>query len=159
MTLLKVKNNIWKEFAKETGGSFVKGYSWHSDRTEIEHNKWLIVFDNYTIWSGKLSTKVTRIIAPIISADNFQFEIYRADFTRKIEKLFGAQDVEIGYPEFDKAFIIKSNNEFKTKSLLRNKKIRDSIALQKDVNILISDQKGIWEEKLPDNNFELNGKG
>lgn len=43
----------------------------------------------------------------------------------------------------------------KIKSFLRNKNIRDSIALQKEVNILMSDQKGIWEEKLPKNHFEL----
>lgn len=154
-TDLGEKTNIWKEFARETGGRFVKGYSWNSDQTEVDYKDWLIIFDNYKLWSGKYSTQMTRIIAPLVSQDNFRFEIYRAGLVRKIEKLFGAQDVEIGYPEFDKAFIIKANNELKIKTFLRNKKIRDSITLQKEVNMLMSDQKGIWEEKLPENNFEL----
>ena len=147
--------NIWQEFAKETNGTFKIGYSWISDSTTIEYKSWEIIFDNYTLWSGKYSAEMTRVIAPINLTDNFQFEIYREGFVRKIEKLFGAQDVEIGYSEFDKAFTIKSNNEFKIKTFLRNKEIRNAIQTHKDVNILISDQKGIWEEKLPKNAFEL----
>lgn len=147
--------NIWQEFAKETNGNFKEGYSWQSDSNEIEYKNWIITFDNYTLWSGKYSTEMTRVVVPITLKDNFKFEIYREGFIRKIEKLFGAQDVEIGYPDFDKAFTIKSNNEFKIKTLLRNKELRDLITSIKDVNIQISTQKGIWERELPANEFEL----
>lgn len=147
--------NIWQEFAKETNGNFKEGYSWQSDSNEIEYKNWKITFDNYTLWSGKYSTEMTRVVVPITLKDNFKFEIYREGFIRKIEKLFGAQDVEIGYPDFDKAFTTKSNNEFKIKTLLRNKELRDLITSIKDVNIQISTQKGIWEQELPANEFEL----
>ncbi|OMQ08751.1 hypothetical protein [[Flexibacter] sp. ATCC 35103] len=149
------KINIWQEFAKETNGTFNEGYSWRSDSNEIEYKNWKITFDNYTLWSGKYSTQLTRVIVPITLKDNLKFEIYREGFTRKIEKLFGAQDIEIGYPEFDKAYIIKSNNEFKIKKILRNKELRDLIESQKEVNIQILNQKGIWEKQLPVNEFEL----
>ena len=152
---MKNQINIWQEFSKETGGTFKEGYSWRSDSTEIEYKKWKITFDNFTVWSGKYSSETTRIIVPLNISNNFRFEIYREGFIRKIEKIFGAQDVEIGYPEFDKAFTIKSNNEFKIKTLLRNKEIRNLIESQKEVNLVISDKKGIWEEKLPENEFEL----
>lgn len=98
---------------------------------------------------------MTRVIAPITLKDNFKFEIYREGFVRKIEKLFGAQDIEIGYPDFDKAFTIKSNNESKIKTLLRNKEIRNLISSQTEVNIQISNYQGIWEKELPENEFEL----
>lgn len=98
---------------------------------------------------------MTRAAIPISLKESFKFEIYREGFVRKIEKLFGAQDIKIGYPEFDKAFTIKSNNEFKIKTILRNKKIRNLINSQKEVNIQISNQKGIWEEELPENESEL----
>jgi hypothetical protein len=151
----KNKINIWQEFAKETGGTFKEGYSWISDSTEVNYKNWIIIFDNFTAWSGKYSTETTRIIVPITLIDNFRFEIYHEGFIRKIEKLFGAQDIKIGYPDFDKAFIIKSNNEFKIKTLLRNKEIRNFIESLKEVNLEISDQKGIWGEKLPKNEYEL----
>lgn len=149
------KINIWQEFAKEINGTFKEGYSWRSDSNEIEYKNWKITFDNYTLWSGKYSTQLTRVIVPITLKDNLKFEIYREGFTRKIEKLFGAQDIEIGYPEFDKTYTIKSNNEFKIKTLLRNKELRNLIKFQKDVNIQITNQKGIWEKELPVNEFEL----
>lgn len=147
--------NVWKKFAENTNGTFKEGYSWHSDSVEIEYKNWKIIFDNFTLWSGKYSTETTRVIVPINLKGDFKFEIYNEGFVRKIEKFFGAQDIQIGFTDFDKAFIIKSNNEFKIKTLLRNKEIRNLIASQKDVNFLISDKKGIWEEKLPQNEFEL----
>ncbi len=147
--------NFWQQFAKETGGAFKEGYSWHSDSVSIEYKNWKIVFDNYTLWSGKYSSEMTRVIVPIYLTDNFKFEIYRESFVRKIENLFGAQDIKIDYPDFDKSFTIKSNNEFKIKTLLRNKEIRNLIISQKDVNIQISSYKGVWEGELPKNEFEL----
>jgi hypothetical protein len=149
------KSNIWKEFAKESNGKYIEGFSWQSAKTEIEYNDLKIIFDNYTLWSGKYSKEMTRIIAPFKSTDNFRFEIYRSGLIRNIEKLFGGQDVKIGHEDFDKEFIIKTNNEHKIKDLLQNQKIRNLIEIQKNVNIEISDQKGIWEEKLPEMEFEL----
>ncbi|MEZ0181772.1 hypothetical protein AB9T89_05965 [Flavobacterium oncorhynchi] len=147
--------NIWQEFAKETNGLFKEGCSWRSDSVEIKNKHWKIVFDNYTLWSGKYGAVMTRFFVPITLQDNFKFEVYNEGFIRKVEKLFGAQDIEIGYPDFDKAFTIKSNNEAKTRTLLRNKEIRNLISSQKEVNIQICDQRGIWEEKLSENEFEL----
>jgi len=154
--MAKNKINIWEEFANVTGGKFVERQeSWLSDKAEIDYKGWKIIFDNYTIWSNEYRKEMTRIISPIISKDNFRFEIYRNGFIRSIEKIFGAQDIEIGRPEFDKAFIIKANNEFKIKSLLQNQKIRTLIETQKEVNLEISNQKGVWENKLPEKEFEL----
>ncbi|RZJ48059.1 MAG: DUF3137 domain-containing protein, partial [Flavobacterium sp.] len=147
--------NIWKKLAEETGGTFTEDYSWISDSTTIEYKNWKIIFDNYTLWSGKYSTKMTRVVAPVLLTDNFKFEIYNEGVVRKIEKFFGAQDIEIGYSDFDKAFTIKSNNEFKLKTLLQNKEIRNLIESQKSTNIQISNKKGIWEDELPKGEFEL----
>jgi len=149
------KINIWQEFAKETNGIFTEGYSWNSDSTTIEYKQWKIIFDNYTLWSGKYSTEMTRIVVPIVLSDNFKFEIYNEGFIRKIEKFFGGQDIETGNSDFDKAFTIKSNNEFKIKTLLRNKELRDLIRSQKIINIQVCNNKGIWEEELPKGEFEL----
>lgn len=98
---------------------------------------------------------MTRIIVPITLRDHFKFEIYNETVIRKIENFFRAQDINTGYPEFDKAFTIKSNNEFKAKNLLQNKLTRKIISSQKDINIQISEQKGIWGKPLPQNEFEL----
>lgn len=150
------KDAIWKNFATVTGGRFVKREeAWLSDRTEIEYNGWSIFFDYYDITSGKFSRRMTRVITPITAVDDFRFELYRNGFVRKIAKIFGAQDVEIGREEFDRSFIIKANNDFKIKTLLQNQKTRGLIEAQKDISLVISDQKGIWEGNLPKEELEL----
>ena len=84
---MKNQINFWQEFAKQTDGTFKEGYSWRSDSNTIDYKNWKIIFDNYTLWSGKYSTQMTRVVAPITLTDNFKFEIYREGFIRKIEKL------------------------------------------------------------------------
>ena len=151
----KEKINVWKEFAKIIDGVFIEGISWHSDRTEVQYQNWKVVFENYTLWSGKYSTETTRIFVSFISLDDFRFEIYRNGFVRKIEKLFGAQNIKIGREEFDRAFIIKANNEFKIKKLLQNQKVRSCLENLKELNIQVCDQYGIWENKLPERELQL----
>ena len=57
--------------------------------------------------------------------------------------------------EFDRKFIIKANDEVKVKSFLKDDSLKQQITAFKDINFQISDQKGIWGEKLPDGEFEL----
>lgn len=151
----KKKANFWQQFALQTNGTFKEGYSWNSDFVEIDYKNWKITFDNFTLRAERYRAKMTRITVPIDLKVDFKFEIYKEGFIQKIGKLLGVQDIEIGFPDFDKAFIIKSNNEFKAKTLLRNQEIRNLIVSQKETNILISNHKGIWEKKLPKNEFEL----
>src|SRR5690348_2764400 len=100
--------NFWKHFSAEMGGIFTEGQYWHSDKVELLYKDWTIGFDNYTYYTtsgGNSYTQVyTRVIVPIISSDNFIFEIYRRNFFSSVAKIFGEQDVEIGIPGFDKAF-------------------------------------------------------
>lgn len=153
---MTINKNIWIEFAKEINGKFIKREEgWLSDKTEVEFKDWKIYFDNYIITSGKFSRKMTRITAQINSNDGFRFKIYRSGIISKIETLFGGQDVLINRADFDDAFVIKANNDFKVKTLLQSQSIRNMIIAQKDFNLEISDEKGIWEGKLPEGELEL----
>ena len=49
--------------------------------------------------------------APYVNPDGFRFTIYRQGVFSDIGKWLGMQDVTVGCPEFDEAFIIKGNNE------------------------------------------------
>ena len=81
------KSDIWKTFAEEVNGKFIKGVGWHSDRTEITHDEFKIIFDNYTIWSVDYSHIMTRVISPIIIKDGFRFQIYRKTFVASLKKI------------------------------------------------------------------------
>lgn len=153
------KESIWKSFTAQVNGKYVERSYWHSDKTEVIYKNWIIVFDNYTEYRTVSSTTIqqtyTRVICAYTTVDNFRFEISRTNFLNSIGKLFGSQDIKIGDTKFDKDFIIKTNDPTQVKALLSNNEIRRRIEEQLEINLEISNQKGIWEDKLPDNEFEL----
>ena len=55
----------------------------------------------------------TRFSAPVQLATDFAFTIHPEGFLADFAKLFGLQDEVIGYPEFDKKVIIKTNEQRK----------------------------------------------
>ena len=147
--------NTWKKFSKEVKGTFIKEFSWHSAKTEVIYKGVPIIFDNYNLWSGKFSKKMTRIVLPYYSIQNFILDIHENSLVDKIQKIFGSQDLQIGRTDFDKRFIIKSNDEHKATTILQNQKIRNLIESDKNVRVLISKNEGIWNEELPINQYEL----
>lgn len=159
INLFGSKENIWKSFSEQTGGTFFEGQYGMLDGTIISYKNWKIVFDYYDLYSGKFNERFTRIFVSIVSLDNFRFEIYNNGIIRSLEKIFGAQDIEIGIKEFDKKFILKANNGFKLKKLLINPQIRQLLEIQNEVNFEISNYKGIWEKETQDLELSFFVKG
>ncbi|MGV3656557.1 MAG: hypothetical protein ACO1NX_01335, partial [Chitinophagaceae bacterium] len=59
----------------------------------------------------------TRFSAPVAATNDFAFTIHPEGFLSDFAKLFGLQDEVVGYPEFDKKVIIKTNNAEKVKQV------------------------------------------
>ena len=65
------------------------------------------------------------------------------------------QDIEVGEPEFDEAFIIKGNDESRVVSLFSNSKIRQLIQAQPKIRLEVKDSEGWFGPKFPENVDEL----
>ncbi|MGV3460116.1 MAG: hypothetical protein ACO1N9_06645 [Flavobacterium sp.] len=89
------------------------------------------------------------------SHDDFRFEVYETNLLNKIGKLFGMQDIKTGIPDFDKKFIIKSNNEIKIKELLNDSVVRNVIGNIKGITVEITNQDGVDGGILPKNKLAL----
>lgn len=152
-------SNFWNSFAEQVGGSFTEGQYDRSDKVEIEYKGWTIVFDNHTLKTivdlHSYEQTYTRVTALIESIDDFRFEIHPQNILNSITKIFGAQDIVIGDAAFDKKFFLKSNSEMTLKSLLLNEKLKTAIENITHFNLQISNQRGIWEDKLSDGQLEL----
>lgn len=157
--MLNNKNTVWKTFAALINGNYVEHYYWHSDKTEVEYRGLRITFDNYTAYASAGSTTMqqtyTRVIVPYLTATDFTFELVRKNVFSTITTFLGAQDVEVGDAEFDRAFVIKANDPIFVKKLIGSWEVRKAITEQPKINLLISDRKGIWEENLPEGLREL----
>jgi hypothetical protein len=152
------KDEIWQQFAAATGGSFTQGgFLSGSSKVEASHGQWTVVLDTYTVSTGKSSITYTRIRAPYVNPDGFYFKIYRRGIFSNLGKMLGMQDVTIDDPSFDDAFIIQGNDEAKLRRLFANKKIRDLIDRQPDIQFSVRDDEvNFWEgRKLPANVDEL----
>lgn len=74
--------------------------------------------------SGYATTSFT---APVPVPDNFKLAIHKEGFLDSAGKLFGMQDVVLGYPDFDKRFIVKTNDEAKVKTLFSDEEVRATL--------------------------------
>jgi hypothetical protein len=149
------KEEILKKLSDETGADFVKGGYWKGDKVQLHVKNWTITLDIYTVSDGHSSHVYTRVRAPYRNKDGFRFMICRRNFLTDIQKFFGIQDVEIGEPEFDKDFIIQSNDEIKIKRLLANNTIREQIVQQPRVRFEVRDDEGWRGVKFPEDVDEL----
>lgn len=85
-------------------------------------------------------------------------EVFREELLSKVSKVFGAEDIQIGHEEIDKAFIIRANSELDAQRLFASPDVRDSfLALQKMCSkFRLKD--GILTLEYPDGIFEASNK-
>jgi hypothetical protein len=93
--------------------------------------------------------------APYVNKDGFRFTIYRKSIFSGLGKALGMQDVEVGYPEFDDAFIIKGNDEAKLRTLFANPRIRQLLEMQPSIHLTVKDDEGWFGTHFPEGVDEL----
>jgi hypothetical protein len=69
--------------------------------------------------------ELTQIKAPLPVNNDFKFAIHHQGFIDSVGKFFGMQDIETGYPEFDKKVIVSTNNEQRVHGLFADPEVRD----------------------------------
>ena len=153
------KEEVWRQLCGEIRADYVEGGFWKGDKVQAHHGQWTITLDTYTEShsNGTTShyTTYTRIRAPYVNKDGFRFTIYRKGFFSELGKLLGMEDVEVGYPEFDDAFIIKGNDAKKLRALFANPRIRGLIEMQPDIRFTVKDDEGWFSTAFPEGVDEL----
>lgn len=151
--------NVWKQFANEIGGKYNTGQGYCEDSVEVNYQKWQITFDAYmissTVGKSTVMRDYTRVRARFKTQDNFKLTIYRKGLLSTIGKLFGAQDIIIGVPDFDNAYIIKGTDDFKVATIFSNRKIRELVDSLEKVHLEITDDEGSFGDLLPYGTLEL----
>jgi len=149
------QDDIWRLLSNEIGGEFIDGGFWKGDIVTARVKDWMVTMDTYTVSTGKSTTTYTRIRAPYVNKDGFRFNIYREGLFGKIGKLFGMQDIQVGYPEFDNSYIIKGNDDYKVRMLFSNPRIRELIQYLPNIHFQVKDDDGWFGRSFPDGVDEL----
>lgn len=146
------KREIWRQLAENLDGDFFKGQMIRPDRVEAFHGDWMITLDTFTVDKAVY----TRIRAPYINRDDFTFRIFREHFGHRIGKAFGLPDVEVGYPQFDRDFVIKGSDTRKLKMMFANPDIRQFISYQPKIHLELRREAPMFQKpKFPRDVNEL----
>jgi hypothetical protein len=153
------KEEVWRQLCSEIGAQYVEGGFWKGDKVQAHCGEWTITLDTYTTsnstGNNTTTTTYTRLRAPYVNKDGFQFTIYRKGFFSDLGKLLGMQDVQVGCPEFDEAFIIKGNDEAKLRALFADPKLRQLMEMQPAIYLTIKDDEGWFSTAFPEGVDEL----
>jgi hypothetical protein len=148
------KDEVWRQLSEDIGPEFIEGGFCKGSKVQAHVGPWMVMLDTgYSDEDGE--SVVTRLRAPYVNPEGFRFTIYRKGFFSDLGKLLGMQDIEVGEPEFDEAFIIKGNDEAKVCALLANPKIQQMIQNQPKIRLTVKDSEGWFGAKFPENVDEL----
>jgi len=149
------REELWQQLSTAVKGRYVEGGFLKTDKVEVEHGPWIVTLDTYTVSTGKATIIYTRIRAPYVNPDSFRFSIYRKGLFSDIAKRLGMQDIEIGDPEFDDAFIIKGNDDMKVRTFFSDPGLRRLIAAQPQILLEVKDDEGWFGRQFPEGVDEL----
>lgn len=146
----------WRNFALENGGTY---HAIPDHKVSVNYKGFTIIFDAYTYYTtaGHSSSRAA-LIRGFVQFNNpghYNLLITQQGIIENISKLFGAQDIRIGDKEFDKTFMIKSNDELKTQLLLTNSIIRDTLLKYKTIRFTITNEDGLWNERPAEGKYML----
>ena len=126
------RRDAWRRLAVALGGTYVEPGFFKSDRVEVGRGGFTIVLDMF--FTDKVG--YTRLRAEFLSLDGFRLRLYPRDVLSDVSTSLGMQDVEVGDAAFDRAFVIKGNDEGKLRALLGERGLRELISAQRDVVVL-----------------------
>jgi hypothetical protein len=149
------KDEVWRQLSQEMGAEFVDGGFCKGSKVQVHVKPWTITLDTYSESSGESSVTYTRMRAPYINPEGFRFTIYRKGIFSALGKLLGMQDIEVGDPDFDEAFIIKGNDESKVVSLFSDTRIRQMIQDQPKIRLDVKDSEGWFGPTFPEDVDEV----
>lgn len=149
------KEEVWHELCNQIGAEYVDGGFWNTSKVVAHVKNWSVTLDTYIVSTGKSSVTYTRMRAPYVNPDGFRFKIYREGLFSGLGKLLGMQDICIGDDDFDKAFVIKGNDENKVISLFSDTRIRELVDMQPYISLEVKDDEGTFKKSFPEGVDEL----
>ena len=143
------KDEAWKRLAEEIDADFIDGGFWKGSKVQAHVGPWTVTLDTYTVHTGHAHFTYTRMRAPYVNPDGLRFTVYRKGMFSELGKLLGMQDIEVGDPEFDEAFIVKGTDEARVRELFADPEVRALTLAQPQVRLEVKDGEGWFGPSFP----------
>ncbi len=149
------KKEIWSQLAQQMNAQCVSAGFFGRDKVVAMQGQWTVTLDTYTVSTGKSSVTYTRLRAPYVNKDGFRFTVYRSGFFTPLAQMLGFEDIQIGDPQFDEAFVLKGNNQAKVRSLFKDPQIKSLFNSQPRIRVEVKDDEGWFGTQFPEGVDEL----
>ncbi|MBK0401671.1 hypothetical protein I5M27_01660 [Adhaeribacter sp. BT258] len=81
--------------------------------------------------------ETTTFMAPVENSA-LKFHLHPQNWLNEVGKMLGMEDVELGYPRLDQAFMIKANNPAALKTIFTDESIRQTLLKYPDCELKLS---------------------
>ena len=114
-------DDLWRQVSADLSGKEVYEYSvlLVQGAGKVE-----LVIDIDLGGGFESGSATTSFRAPVAPVHDFRFALHHKGLIDSAGRLFGMEDVVIGYPEFDDALIIKTNDRERTRRIFSDANVR-----------------------------------
>ena len=91
----------------------------------------------FTSLSAPVPVQFTSISSPINETPKVLFALHDVKVMDRITKIFGAEDVELGYPQFDKLLVVKTNDKNALREIFAEQQVRVTFRELKEFSLEI----------------------
>jgi len=148
-------DEVWRRLGEEIDADFIEGGFWEGSKVQAQVGPWTVTLDTYTVTTGHAHITYTRMRAPYVNPEGLRFTVYRKGFFSELGKLLGMQDIEVGDPEFDEAFIVKGTDEWRIRELFDDPNVRALALAQPKIRLTVKDSERWFGPTFPEDVDEL----
>jgi hypothetical protein len=140
------RDQVWSQLAQEIGGDVVSRGFWRGKAVVAHVESWTVTLDLMHV--DKMV--FTRLRALYVNPDDFRFNVRRRNVFSGLAEALGFHDVQVGYPAFDRAFVVKGTSEKKLRQLFANPRLRSLLSANPgSVHFQVRDDEGWFGKTFP----------
>ena len=143
----RVGDESWEEFCRRVDAG-VAGYL-RGAAARVRYRNWCVTLDTNVVPAGAAAAVVTRMRAPYASRGAFRFRLQRRDLLDALARRLRIHTSETGQSDFDREFVVRSDDEERVRRLFEDPAIRRLIKSQPSINLEARGDDGPFGASLP----------
>jgi hypothetical protein len=149
----RVGRETWDEFCGRVDAALAE-YA-RTGRTRVRYRGWCVTLDTNVVPAGAAAAVVTRMRAPFVGRGRFRFKLQRRDLLDALARRLRIHSSETGQSDFDREFVVRSENDEAVRRLFDSADIRRLIQSQPSINLEARGGDGPFGAALPEGVDEL----
>ena len=149
----RVGEETWGEFCGRVDAALAEYL--RDGRTRVRYRGWCVTLDTNVVPAGAAAAVVTRMRAPFVGRGRFRFKLQRRDLLDALVRRLRVHSSETGQSDFDREFVIRSEDDEAVRRLFDSRDIRRLIQSQPSINLEARGDDGPFGASLPEGVDEL----